>query len=146
MTRFNAVNIRPAAEADEATIKRMVRAEGLDPTSLKWQHFLVVEVDGKVVGIGQVKEYPGCQELGSLVVLPEYRGQGIAGELIRSLETRAGRPLYLLCRDRMQAYYERFGYELIPIWRAPRPLLLKLLFTRLFLLAGIRIVLMWKPK
>jgi N-acetylglutamate synthase-like GNAT family acetyltransferase len=140
------VNIRPAVKADDASIKRMVRSEGLDPTSLKWQHFLVAEADSGIVGIGQVKEYPGCLELGSLVVLAEYRGQGIGGELIRTLEARAGRPLYLLCRDRMQPYYERFSYERIPISRAPRPLLLKLLFTRLFLLAGIRIVLMWKPK
>lgn len=146
-----ALSIRPAAKPDEATIKRMVRSEGLDPTSLKWQHFLVAEAEGDdgtshIVGIGQVKEYPGCQELGSLVVLPEFRGRGIAGDLIRALEARAGRPLYLLCRDNMQPYYERFGYEWIPFWRAPRPLLLKLLFTRLFLLARIRIVLMWKPK
>jgi amino-acid N-acetyltransferase len=143
------LNIRPAVEADDATIKQMVRGEGLDPTSLKWQHFLVAEEDGgdgtsHVVGIGQVKQYPGCLELGSLVVLPEYRGQGIAGDLIRALEARAGRPLYLLCRDKMQPDYERFGYQWIPIWKAPTPLLIKLLFTRLFLLAGIRIIAMRK--
>ena len=138
------MNIRPASAADDATIKRMVRGEGLDPTSLKWQHFLVAEEDGKVVGIGQVKQYPGCQELGSLVVLPEYRGQGIAGDLIRALEARARRPLYLLCRDHMQAYYERFGYQWIPIWKAPAPLLIKLVFTRLFLLAGLRVVVLRK--
>lgn len=138
------LNIRPATKQDDATIKQMVSKEHLDPTSVKWQHFLVAERDGKIVGIGQVKEYPGCQELGSLVVLPEYRGRGIAGELIKALEARAGRPLYLTCRDRMQHYYERFGYQRIPILKAPRPILVKLLFTRLFLVFGVRIVLMWK--
>jgi amino-acid N-acetyltransferase len=138
------LDIRAATEQDDATIKQMVSREHLDPTSLKWQHFLVVEHDGKIVGIGQVKQYPGCQELGSLVVLPEYRGQGIAGELIPALEARAGRPLYLTCRDRMQGYYAGFGYERIPLWKAPPAILWKLLFTRLFLLFGVRIVLMVK--
>lgn len=138
------LHIRPATEQDDAIIKQMVSREHLDPTSVKWQHFLVAERDGKIVGIGQVKEYPGCLELGSLVVLPEYRRQGIAGELIRALEAKAGRPLYLTCRDRMQDYYAGFGYRQIPIWKAPPAILWKLLFTRLFLLFGVRIVLMVK--
>ena len=140
----DAVTIRPATQQDEATIRRMVRAEGLDPTSLNRQHFLVAEAKRKVVGIGQIKEYPGCQELGSLVVLPEFRGSGIGADLIAALELRAGRPLYLLCRDQMQPYYERFGYRQIPIWKAPLAILWKLLASRLFLLFGVRIVLMWK--
>ena len=143
------LQIRPATEQDDATIKQMVSKEHLDPTSVKWQHFLVAERDAgdgtsQIVGIGQVKQYPGCLELGSLVVLPEFRGQGIAGELIRALEARAGRPLYLTCRDRMQGYYAGFGYERIPILKAPSAILWKLLFTRLFLLFGVRIVLMRK--
>jgi amino-acid N-acetyltransferase len=138
------LHIRPATEQDDTTIKQMVSREHLDPTSVKWRHFLVAERDGKIVGIGQVKEYPGCLELGSLVVLREYRGQGIAGELIRALEARAGRPLYLTCRSRMQHYYAGFGYERIPILKAPPAILWKLLFTRLFLVVGVRIVLMVK--
>jgi amino-acid N-acetyltransferase len=143
------ISIRPATEQDDATIKQMVSKEHLDPTSVKWQHFLIAERDEgdgspRMVGIGQVKEYPGCQELGSLVVLPEYRRQGIAAELIRALEARAGRPLYLTCRSTMQHYYAGFGYERISIWKAPRAILWKLLFTRLFLVFGIQIVLMVK--
>jgi amino-acid N-acetyltransferase len=91
-----------------------------------------------------VKEYPGCLELGSLVVLPQYRGQGIAANLIYALEAKSGRPLYLTCRDRMQRYYERFGYRRIPILKAPPAILWKLLITRLFLLVGVQIVLMRK--
>lgn len=145
-----AFHIRPATAHDDATIKRMVRSEGLDPTSLDWRHFLVAEHEGtgdgtpRIVGIGQVKEYPGCQELGSLVVLPEYRRHGLAGQLIAALEARAGRPLYLLCRDRLQPFYERFGYQRLPMRQAPFPLLLKMLAARLLLLFGIRVVLMWK--
>jgi amino-acid N-acetyltransferase len=138
------LNIRSATQQDDTIIRQMVSKEHLDPTSLKWQHFLVAERDGQIVGIGQVKAYPDCQELGSLVVLPQYRGQDIAADLIHALEARARRPLYLTCRDTLQPYYERFGYQRIPIMHAPRSILWKLLISRLFLLFGVRIVLMVK--
>ena len=104
----------------------------------------MAEVAGQIVSMGQVKEYPGCQELGSLVTLPAYRGQGLAAAVIAALEARAGRPLYLICRDRMEPYYTRFGYHTIG-WRdAPHALKLKLLPTFLFRLFGVRVLVMRK--
>ncbi len=136
--------IRAAAASDQATIRRLIRQEHLDPSTTHWQRFLVAEVDGQIVSIGQVKEYPGCQELGSLVTLPAYRGQGIAAAVIAALEARAGRPLYLLCRDRMEPYYTPFGYHTIG-WRdAPKALKLKLLPTFLFRVFGVRVLVMRK--
>jgi len=137
-------NIRPATAADDTTIRRMVRAARLDPTSLHWRNFLVAEQDGKLIGVGQIKPHPGCQELGSLVVLPAYRGQGVADALIAGLEVRAGRPLYLFCQDNMTAYYGRFGYQLIRYWDAPWFLKLKMLIPLAFRLFGVRIVIMRK--
>lgn len=120
------VHIRPARASDTPTIKRMVRQARLDPTSLKWQHFLIAEdeASGETLGIGQVKVYPGCEELGSLVVTPQHQGEGIGAALIAALEAQAGRPLYLLCTHLMAPYYLRFGYQTIP-WRAA-PWFLKL--------------------
>lgn len=138
-------SIRPALATDQPTIRRMVRAAGLDPTSLYWRHFLIAEQEGQVVGIGQVKQYRGCRELGSLVVLPKYRGQGIAAALIEALEAGAGRPLYLLCEAGMQTYYSRFGYTAIGFRAAPAVLKLKLLLVLPFRLAGVRISVMYKP-
>ncbi|NWF69280.1 MAG: GNAT family N-acetyltransferase [Chloroflexi bacterium] len=138
-------NIRPATQNDAAVIKKMVWDAGLDPTSLDWRHFLLAENEhAQIVGIGQIKEYPGCQELGSLVVLRAYRGQGIASALIAALEARAARPLYLLCQDRMMPYYRRFGYQQIGYWDAPPFLRLKLLIPLLFHLFGVRVVVMRK--
>lgn len=138
------VDIRPAVAADESTIKQMVRQARLDPTSLKWSRFLVAEAGGEIVGIGQVKQYPGCQELGSLVVHRAYRGRGIAAQLIAALESRAEFPLYLLCESRMGPYYERFGYQTIGYWDAPWPLKVKLTPTLLFRVFGIRVLVMRK--
>ena len=137
-------NLRPATAEDADTIRHMVRAERLDPTSLDWRHFLVAEVDGHIIGIGQIKQHPGCQELGSLVVRPGYRRQGIGAGLIEALEARAGRPLYLMCRDRMAPYYERFGYEVIGLRAMPGFLRLKWLPTLLFRLFGVRVLVMGK--
>lgn len=136
--------IRPATEADSPTIKQMVRKERLDPTTLNWQNFLVAEQDAQLIGIGQIKPYVDCQELGSLVVLAAYRNQGIAGALIETLEAKAQRPLYLVCERKMQPYYERFGYQKIG-WRdTPGTLRKKLLVTYLWRLFGIEVLAMRK--
>ena len=138
------ITIRSATSDDAATIKRMVYSARLDPTSLKWHNFLLAEYEGHVVGIGQIKPYPGCEELGSLVTRRKYQGQGIAARLIEALESRAGRPLYLLCASNMEGFYQRFGYETINWWQAPPFLKLKLLPTLLYRLLGIRVLVMRK--
>jgi N-acetylglutamate synthase-like GNAT family acetyltransferase len=139
------IHIRPATEADETTIRRMVKAEHLDPTSLKWQNFLMAEHEGKVVGIGQIRPYANCPELGSLVVLKEFQRQGIGGMLIEALLARESGVVYLECRRPLESYYRRFGFEEISWWQAPMPLKLKSgmgnILGRLF---GIRIAVMRK--
>ena len=138
------VVIREAKAQDEATIKAMIRKEHLDPTSLKWENFLVAEEGGRIISIGQIKRYGDCEELGSLVTLPEYRGRSLAAQIITELEARAGRPLYLVCQDRMEGYYQRFGYQRIRYRQAPSTLKLKLLIPLTFRIFGIRIIVMRK--
>jgi amino-acid N-acetyltransferase len=138
------VNIRPAMEGDHLVIRKMVRDARLDPSTVQWQNFLVAETEGQIVGIGQIKPYPDCQELGSLVVLPAYRNHGVAGALIHELESRAQRPLYLICLQKMQPYYERFGYRVIGWQDTPNTLRNKLRITFLFRLFGIRVIAMRK--
>ena len=140
------VEIRPATIEDREVIRKMVFKERLDPTSLNWRHFLVAEDENQVVGIGQIKEYPGCQELGSLVVHPAYRAQGVGAQLMDALENKAGRPLYLLCESKMEGYYVRFGYETITWWQSPLFLKIKLLPAMPFLLFGIRVLVMRKDE
>lgn len=138
------VYIRAANQQDDSIIKQMIRDAQIDPTLIKWQHFLIAEVDSKIVGIGQVRKHPDCEELGSLYVLREYRGQGIASQLIEQLEARAKRPLYLDCAARMIPYYERFGYKTIRYRDAPRSLKLKLFIPLLLRPFGIRVAAMRK--
>lgn len=137
------IHIRPATESDQTIIRQMVGAEHLDPTSLKWQNFLVAVLEGQVVGIGQIRPYPNCPELGSLVVHRDFQGQGIGGMLIEALLARESSVVYLECRRPLESYYRQFGFEEIPWWRAPMPLKLKSglgnILGRLF---GVRIAVM----
>lgn len=143
---FEELAIRPAGPQDAHSIRRMVRAAQLDPTSLKWQRFLVAEDAGQIVSIGQVKHYPGCYELGSLVTLKRYRGRGLARRIIVELEAQAPRPLYLLCQDRMAPFYEALGYQRIGFGQAPAFLRLKLLPAYLFRLWGVRVLILVKDQ
>ena len=106
------VKIRPAVEADQATIKAMARAVRLIPHGLHWPRFLVAEEGGRVVGIWQVKVHKGgTREVASGAVLPEYQRRGIGAELIRALLAREHGQLYLRCDERRASFYERFGFR-----------------------------------
>jgi N-acetylglutamate synthase-like GNAT family acetyltransferase len=107
-----AVRIRPATEADQQTIRQMVRQAGINPMNLRWPNFLIAEQAGATVGIGQVKPHrDGTRELASMVVVPERRGQGVGGAIIeRLIADHAGQVLHLTCRSQLGGYYERFGF------------------------------------
>lgn len=91
----------------------MVHAEHLMPLQLHWSHFLVAEVYGQPAGFGQVKRHlDGSQELASLVVLPAYRQRGVSTPLVQALLQRnPTRPIYLMCLQRLEPYYLRFGFR-----------------------------------
>ena len=140
---LDSLSIRPAREEDAAVIRRMVRGAGLDPTSLHWQNFLVAEEGQRVIGVGQVKPYRDSRELGSLVVLKAYRGQGVGGALIQALIERERGELYLLCRDRLESYYARFGFRRARWGELRGAVRLKYTFAQLFrMLFGVRVIAM----
>jgi predicted N-acetyltransferase YhbS len=73
-----------------------------------------------IVGCVFYHRYPDHLYLDRLAVLPSHRGQGIARELIRAVEQRAGQ--YGLSEVRIsvrvvlesnRAYYERLGYTFL---------------------------------
>jgi N-acetylglutamate synthase-like GNAT family acetyltransferase len=72
--------IRRARAADQADITTLVREARLNPRGLHWSRFLVADDDGRIVGVAQLRLHSdGARELASLVVKPEYRGQGFGG-------------------------------------------------------------------
>jgi amino-acid N-acetyltransferase len=104
--------IRPARAADQGAIRTIVYAARLIPRDLDWRRFLVAEEDRRIVGVGQVKPHgDGSRELASLAVLRQYQGQGIGGALVEALLAREPGAVHLMCLDRLEPYYERFGFR-----------------------------------
>jgi N-acetylglutamate synthase-like GNAT family acetyltransferase len=128
------IQLRPATRADARTILRKVLGAGLDPTSLDWRRF-VLAVDGetgRVVGCAQIKRHADCDEFGSLVVDESMRGRGIGARLLSHLLERAEGALYLICLQKMQTYYERFGFRVLDLPDMPRTLRIKTRAGRIF--------------
>lgn len=137
------VHIRPATAADQVTIKQMVKTEQLDPTALDWSHFLVAEHAGEIIGIGQIRPYPHCRELGSLVVKEAYRGQHIGERLITALLAQETGDVYLECEQKNETYYNRASFRRIPWHQAPMPLKFKTgVIGSLLRLIGVHIIAM----
>jgi len=131
------------------TIRAMVRREGLDPTQLKVEQFIVAETvqagQPRIIGCGQMRRYPNAHELGSLVVEPDWRGQGVGAILVRYLLAGTTGDVYLECRARLASYYGQFGFEVVDWVELPAALKLKFGLGRLLsLLPGVSIVAMRK--
>jgi N-acetylglutamate synthase-like GNAT family acetyltransferase len=114
--------LRPATEDDAAVIRKLVRIGQINPTGLKWQRFIVAESpEGQVIGCGQVKSHgDGSDELASLVVHPDWRGQGIARAIIEHFSATHEGDIYLMCRSNLGSLYEKFGYKSVPPEEMPR--------------------------
>lgn len=104
--------IRSATEADQPTIRRLIKAANLNRLSLDWPNFVMAEEGGAIVGLGQIKTHgDGSRELASIAVVPARQGQGIGSAIIESLLGREPNAvLHLTCRRQLEGFYERFGF------------------------------------
>ncbi|NJL00599.1 MAG: GNAT family N-acetyltransferase [Spirulinaceae cyanobacterium RM2_2_10] len=115
--------LRRAGAEDLSAIRSLVFRAALDPTQLRWQQFWLVESQGQVVACGQLREFVGAQELGSLVVMRDWRDRGLGEALSRHLIAIASQPLYLECvGSRLGRFYTRLGFQAVT-WRELPPAL-----------------------
>jgi putative acetyltransferase len=85
-------------------------------------HVIVAFYDGVAVGCGGIKAYSeGAMEVKRMYVKSENRGQGIASDILKSLENWANTLGYnetiletLRIKESVIAMYARHGYSLIP--------------------------------
>jgi N-acetylglutamate synthase-like GNAT family acetyltransferase len=115
------ITLRSAIESDSHTIQRMVRQAHLNPFGLHWPRFIVAETEhGQVVACAQIKIHrDGTPELASLVVHPDWRGQGLARTLVEHLLASHIGFLYLMCRSGLVPFYEKFGFRVLPESQMP---------------------------
>ena len=108
--------LRPAEQGDFPAIRSLIHTVQINPFGLDWRHFIVaVTASGLLLGCGQVKIHAdGSRELASIAVQESTRGQGIARAIIEELlRQEAHRPLYLMCRARLETLYAKFGFRAI---------------------------------
>jgi amino-acid N-acetyltransferase len=112
--------LRKAISDDIWSIRLLVLRAALDPTQIKWEQFWVIKCQGRIVACGQLRNFSGVQELGSLVVLPAWRGRGLGGTLTQHLIHEATLPLYLECLgQRLAHFYSRFGFTTVDFDNLP---------------------------
>lgn len=103
--------LRAAKSDDINTIRWLVFTSKLDPTQLRWQQFWVIEFDTKIIACGQLRSLEGAQELGSLVVVPQWRNKGLGSYLVQHLIHESTQPLYLECLGKsLEKFYEQLGF------------------------------------
>lgn len=130
MTTFT---LRAARETEEGSIKDLIHQVGINPMGLDWKRFIVaVDAQEQVIATGQIKPHGrDVQELASIAVASEYRGQGLARAVIEHLLKDSPRPLYLTCISSLEPFYQKFGFFTIPYEEMPR------YFQRISRLAGL---------
>lgn len=97
---------------DKGAILQLVWSAKLDPTQLKWSQFWVIEQHEEIIACGQLREFADAQELGSLVVIPNVRDQGLGTLLAQHLIQEASQPLYLECLgNRLSQFYGHLGFS-----------------------------------
>lgn len=110
------IMLRPATAADQKRIVEIIHIVGINPMDLKWKNFTVAvdEATGQIVGTGQIKPHrDGSRELASIAVMPDYRHQGIAHQVMEHLLAHTPGTLYLTCLSTMGSLYEPFGFRVI---------------------------------
>ena len=88
----------------------------------KINHALVAYVENQPVGCGAIRAYAqAAVEVKRMFVLPEYRGQGVAGKILAELETWATELGYDRCiletgqkQPEAIQLYQKSGYAIIP--------------------------------
>jgi amino-acid N-acetyltransferase len=106
--------IRKAQPQEGKAIRTLVLTERMRPIDLKPENFLVAVKSDQIVGTVQMRRHSdGTRELGSLVVAPAWRRQGIATRLINELLKDERQSVYMIAGKAHWRRFSRWGFELV---------------------------------
>ena len=124
--------LRAASAEDIWPIRKLVLSAKLDPTQLRWQQFWLIESEGHIIACGQLRNFSGAQEIGSLVVANPWRDRSLGSVLVKHLIQQATEPLYLECLGkRLEQFYTKLGFVPISWQELPQSLKFKFGVTQL---------------
>ncbi len=94
------------------TIDEIALKYDLDSNDTKANQFIVAIEDKNIVGFGRLLPHTGCIELGTIGVVEEHRGKGIAKriveELLKTAKKMGHKKIYLTTL--IPSYFEKLGF------------------------------------
>jgi N-acetylglutamate synthase-like GNAT family acetyltransferase len=100
--------MRAGVSSDQAVLDGLLEAEGMgagvDPSE-----FVVVESDGRIVGIARAEVIDGDAWIRPIAVTAPGRGRGIGSTLVRELAARHG-TLRVVARGASAGFYAALGF------------------------------------
>lgn len=121
---IDAVTIEPARPADEAGIRQLLRRAGLphEDFAAHLAHFLVARSGRELVGAVGFERHGGDALLRSLVVAPDWQGDGLGGALVKRLAAeaqRAGVEQFYLLTTTAEKFFARRWFRRLPRDQVP---------------------------
>jgi amino-acid N-acetyltransferase len=118
---MTSIIVRKATLEDQSQLEKLVRGERLNPTGIQWSNFWVATSGDDLVGAAQVRPHAdGSRELGSFVVLPCFRGAGVASELLDAVLAQERSALYAITARSFAGYFAPWGFAPCALVDAPR--------------------------
>jgi len=111
------MKLRNAQPSDMEDINNIALKYDLDSNDMKAEDFIVAEENGSIIGFGRLWKHDDAVELGTIGVVEEYRGKGVAKMIIQALlewhNVNAVRerhlPIYLTTL--IPEFFEQFGFK-----------------------------------
>lgn len=136
--------IQAALEGDQDVIVALIQRERVNPHGIHWQNFVIAKDGTRLIGAAQLRHHKdGSRELGSLVVVPDRRGAGLAGRLIETLLQSQAGPVHMVTGRAHAEHYARWGFE--PVRPPSAPYRVRQNYYLGQLIGGAHALLTWRP-
>ena len=112
-------SISRAKKEDAMKIRKLIYEESLHPFGLDWRNFLVVKKNDEIIACGQLRSHGNVDELSSLIVVSNYRRQGIGLILANRLIEQSKTSIYLSGKVELESFYCQLGFNRVNWFNLP---------------------------
>jgi N-acetylglutamate synthase-like GNAT family acetyltransferase len=110
------MGIKLATQEDIEWVNSQYKLAGFVPSEMKKEIIAIVTCKGKYAGIGRLVRIDEDNiEMGGIYILPSYRGEKLAGEIVSFLVKEAKKTnvanVYCLPFEELELFYKKFGFK-----------------------------------